>query len=413
MKANITKISNIKYTNIQLLHNAMNCVVLTYATIFLKFKGFTNTEVGIILSIGSILSIIIQPAIASFADKTDKVTLRQIALFLTGVNIILSFFIIFASDIKPLAFVLFVPIYALQMSVSSIVNALATEYLNKGIALNFGLARGAGSFAYAVFSILLGFIIGIYNPNILIYISVVMYGILFAIIYSFRLTPDQSESLMDYTTNSSDVTKDKVTSSDGKDPAVSTFEFLKKYKEFTFFLIGVTLMCYSYNLTNTYFINIHENIGGNDQTMGIGLGIAAFLELPVMVLFVFLLRKFKCSSMIKFSAVFYFIKALLTLLAPNVMTLYFAQTLQLFSFALFTPAGLYYVNTVIPRQDSVKGQTMINIATFGISSVIASLTGGIMQDTLGVSAMLLIGTVVTAIGVMIIFKSTEDTGYAS
>lgn len=70
-------------------------MVINYATIFLKFKDLSNTEIGIILAAGAILSIIVQPTLASFADKTDKLSLRQIAMILYGINLFLSFLMIF------------------------------------------------------------------------------------------------------------------------------------------------------------------------------------------------------------------------------------------------------------------------------------------------------------------------------
>lgn len=402
MKAKLIKKSNLKYSNIQFLHNVLQCTINAYATIFLKFKGFTNTEVGIAIALAAIISIILQPAIASFADRTSKFSLRQIALLLIGISLFLGFVMLFGNNIKLVIFLTYIPITALQSALSAITNSLAAEVINKGIPLNFGLARGIGSLGFSLTSMFLGFLIGISNPNVLIYIIIIVFFLEFTSIYFFEFKAEYSQ----------DLSASALTAEDSEDSSPTTsLQFLKKYKQFTMLLLGIVLIFYSYNLINIYLINVFENVGGNDQNMGMGLAIGAFLELPVMALFVVLLRKFKCSSMLKFSAIFYFIKALITFLAPSINIIYFAQSLQLFSFALFTPASLYYANMVISRQDSVKGQTMINVASFGLASVIASFTGGIIQDTLGVSAMLLIGTIVTGIGVLIILAATEDTDH--
>ena len=404
MISKLTKRSNLKYSNIQFLHNIAQCTINGYATIFLKFKGFSNTEVGIAIALSAIISIIIQPAIASFADRTSKFSLRQIALLLIGINISLGFIMLFGRDIKVVIFLTYVPVTALQSVLSAITNSLAAEFINKGVALNFGLGRGIGSLGFSLTSVFLGFLIGMSNPNILIFVIIIIYFLEFISIYFFEFKPEYSQ----YFTSS---TSTSEIENNNDNTSATSFQFLKNHKKFTMLLLGIVLIFYSYNLISIYLVNIFENVGGNNQNMGIGLAIGAFLELPVMALFVLLLRKFKCSSMLKFSAVFYFIKAFVTLLAPSPNTLYFAQSLQLFSFALFTPASLYYVNMIIPKQDSVKGQTMVNVASFGLASVIASFTGGIIQDSLGVSAMLFIGTIVTGVGVLIVLASTEDTGY--
>jgi predicted MFS family arabinose efflux permease len=57
--------------------------------------------------------------------------------------------------------------------------------------------------------------------------------------------------------------------------------------------------------------------------------------------------------------------------------------------------------------DKVKGQAMLGVALTGIAGSIANITGGRYWDTLGVSDMLMLGTMVNAMGFIIIFFSTE------
>ncbi|WP_281532615.1 hypothetical protein, partial [Anaerocolumna aminovalerica] len=54
------------------------------------------------------------------------------------------------------------------------------------------------------------------------------------------------------------------------------------------------------------------------------------------------------------------------------------------------------------------GQSMVGVATFSLVGAIGSFTGGRILDTKGVSAMLLVGTIVTGIGFIIVCLSTEE-----
>lgn len=407
MKTRLTNLLTFKYSNIQIPHNLLNCVIGSFAAVFLKYKGFTNTEVGLALSTGAIISIIIQPLIASFTDKTDKLTIRQVNMLLMIMNFFLGFIMFFGNNLKPIVFLVFVIASSIQLSLTSLINALAVEYINKGVLLNFGLARGLGSLMFAILSLVLGFLVEISNPNILIGVYLILYFLLFWNTFLFKLKPSYQKH---FTLPAKGVvSKNELLENEAPKSTASAFAFLKKYKKFTLFLIGVTLMYYSYLMINTYLINIIESFGGNSENLGIGLALAAALELPVMALFTKLLKRFKCSSIIKFSAIFYILKAVLTVAASNMTMIYIGQGTQLFNFALFTPACLYYVNMVIAKKDSVKGQSMITIATFGLSSMLSNLSGGILQDTLGIKAMLIVGLIVTTIGVIIIFYATEDT----
>ena len=195
MKAKLTNKLTGKYLNVQILLNGLNCVVAAYAAIFLKFKGFTNTEIGFILSIAAILSIIIQPLIASFADSTDKYTLRQISMFIVGLNVIFSFIILLGKEVKPVIFVFFLLITAIHGTLSPLTNSLAVEYINKGIFINYGLARGLGSLAFAIFSIIVGYIVGKFNPDLLIIFGLIFYILEIVSIYYFKLKPHHLQYL--------------------------------------------------------------------------------------------------------------------------------------------------------------------------------------------------------------------------
>lgn len=183
--------------------------------------------------------------------------------------------------------------------------------------------------------------------------------------------------------------------------------FVKKYNKFMLLLLGCSMLFFSHSLLNTYLIHIVKNVGGDSRDMGITLSISAALELPTMAVFVYLLRKVKCTTLLKTSAFFFFIKAGVTFLAPNIITLHFAQSFQMLAFALFTPASVYYVNSIIREEDKVKGQSLLGVAILGIAGTLANVSGGKIIDTMNVSYMLLIGTIVAGIGFIFVYLFTE------
>lgn len=221
---------------------------------------------------------------------------------------------------------------------------LAAKYLNKGFLTNLGTPIGLGAGGFAVFSVIIGFLLGRYNADVLIYLAITLYIIVILSVYFFKLSSDELAYAPASLVEKIDL--------DSEDHSTTALGFLKKYKNFTIFLIGITLIFYSHNIINTYLINIFENVGGGEENVGIAFAIAAALELPVMAGFILLLKKFKCSSMIKFSAVFYFVKSFVTLLAGSVSALYLAQTIQVLGFALYTPASVLASITVSVKLNS-------------------------------------------------------------
>ena len=61
--------------------------VFAFSSVYLLAKGFTNSQVGYILSAGSAVSVIMQPVVGSFVDKSKKMLLRSIPVILSAIAI--------------------------------------------------------------------------------------------------------------------------------------------------------------------------------------------------------------------------------------------------------------------------------------------------------------------------------------
>lgn len=140
--------------------------------------------------------------------------------------------------------------------------------------------------------------------------------------------------------------------------------------------------------------------------MGIASGLSAVLELPIMIAFSFMIRKFSSRNLLRVSGVFFTVKAFLTLLAGNVMGIYLAQPAQMLGFGLFVPASVYYTNALIRPSDHARGQAFMT-ATNTIGSVFGSLLGGFLMDQKGIPAMLVAALGVSAAGTILVFISAQ------
>lgn len=393
----------LKYAILQSTYWVSQCAIGSFAAVFLKMKNFDNTQIGIVLSFASVFSIILQLIVATFADKTKKISLRSIVIVLMFLVLALGIILYIAPYSFLLIAINFGVISALQTTLNPLFNSLAVEYLNKGVQINYGLARGTGSISFAITSYFLGSYVTHNGPSVLIPVFLISYC--FVIISAFVFKTTISELSLSTIDIGDDNNCNNKIENNNMEPT-GTIEFFIKYKKYMFQLLGIAMLFYSHNIICTYLYKIIENLGGNSTDMGISLAITATVELPTMSAFVYLVSKIKCHKLIKISAFFFFIKVAIAWLAPNIYVVHFSQALQIFAYALFTPASVYYVNTIIEKQDKVKGQSMLGVAMC-VAGTIANITGGKVMDLFGVSATLLLGTVVTACGFIIVCFSTE------
>lgn len=378
------------YALIQCIFNMAYCCIFSFAAVFLLSRGFSNSAVGLTLTIARGLSLATQPLVAAFADRTQRLMLRQIVAGLMAVCMVATLLLLVTPSIIVPTAILYIVLICGFSSQGLLITSMSMEHINAGVPINFSLARGIGSFAFAIVALILGSLTDHYGGGIVLPVGVAISFIGIFLVSSF---PSAGRHTLDGV---------------GAEQAVGFAEFAGQNRRFIALLGSIALLYFSHVLINTYTIQIVEHVGGTRVEMGVASAIGGFLELPAMALFPLLLRWLpNAGTILKWSGVFLVLKTLLTLLAPTVAWLYVAQSLQFFAFAMFVPASVYYVNQVIRGADKVKGQAGMTIA-LSISGMIGNFTGGLMLDSRGgVSFMLTVGLAVSLVGLALVLRLTE------
>lgn len=389
-----SKTLNVKYSLIQGINCLGICAILGYASVFLLNRGFSNILIGAVLSISSIIATILQPVLASLANKVKKLDLKDFICVVIGIGSILAILACFVES-KIILSIIFILLNGIFMGSIPLITSLTFEYEKYGYKVNFGLARGIGSASYAIISLVLGYLTKIYSPEIIPLFYVISTVGLLVLIYSFRIPKDEINNL--------EVKEDKQE----EKLELTIIQFIKKYKKFMILVLGIVLIFIDHSIINNFTIQIVGNIGGDSSSMGKAIFIAAILELPVMAYFMKLKEKINCGRLLMISSIFFSIKHLITFLATNMAMIYVAQILQVAAYAIYLPASVYYVSQLINKEDSIKGQAVIGGATT-LASVIASLAGGVLLDTVGTKNLLLLGVTLSIMGTIIICLSVEN-----
>ena len=177
-------------------------------------------------------------------------------------------------------------------------------------------------------------------------------------------------------------------------------------------MFSLALLFFSYSVADFFLINILREIGGDTGDLGSITAFKAMLEIPVMLFYSQITSRFRCSTVMRISALAFIGKALMMAMAGSVGMLYGANLLQTLSFALMIPAMVQYVNLVIDTKDSAKGQAIAN-GMMTLGSIFASLIGGWLYDALSVHATLLISVAIAAGGMLLCNVTIEKNGHES
>ena len=179
------------------------------------------------------------------------------------------------------------------------------------------------------------------------------------------------------------------------------FAFVKKYPFFMVFLLGAACCFFAHNMINDFMIQIIRSLGGNETQLGYATFLQAILELPVMALIGFVLKKISERHMLVFSAVSFFIKTAILIFATSMFGMYVSQSFQMFAYAVFIPTAAYFADHMMKENDKVKGQAFIN-SSITLGGVFSNLVCGKILDAFGVKVMLGVGVSVCLVGVAIV-----------
>lgn len=389
-----TKQLNIEYFSLQSLFWMTYCMVVGFSVTYLLSCGYSNSEAGYILASANICALILQPFLADLADHSKKINAMTILLVSIAIIFVCSiglFFISIRSAVLTLIYVVMITLANAVIAFLTSVQFLMDTSKSK---INFGLCRAGGSLCFAILSALMGIMIeriGMKSIPTALFIITLFIIVLCMYITHHRINDNQTTG-----------------SALGKRQSSSLFVFFRENLKFMILSVAMLFIYYAHAFITNFTISIVRNVGGNHREMGYLIAFMALTELPGMIGFKEISRRFKVSSLLLFSMIMFSVKAIIVWLSPSLITLTFGFALQVVSFALYIPASVQYANIIIDEKDTVKAQMMFNFMQAG-GAVFSSIIGGWLIDFSGISHALLVGAILSCIGTMIAFMGIQNT----
>ena len=383
--------ARISYAALHFFYWMVNSAIYSFAAAFLLRRGFSSSMVGLVNGLGSVGALLIEPVLADFADRSSF-RLSHILQVLAGLFAICAGTLLVWRSGSMALFVFYVLTSILHTIMHPLINEMNYRMERAGHDMNFGAARAVGSLGYSLMSAVLGVLVEKSGVNMIpvssIVISVVMAALL---LYMDPMMPKRMPG----------TESDKAKSSAGE-----LLAFARSHKRLLIVAIGGTFLMYSSHACGSYLLQIVMNVGGNARDMGLALSLAAFTEIPVMMLFSRIQKKLSAGKILRISALGYLPKQATLLLARNYAMILFSQLFQMMSFALYLPAIVAYAHEHTTEEEGVKGQALMPLTSAG-AGLLANLSGGVLIDSAGVNAFLWVCLITAVIGAVLVGLYTE------
>jgi PPP family 3-phenylpropionic acid transporter len=384
------KALSIQTAGLQALYWMVFCPVYSFSSVFLLSRDFSNQQIGWVIAIGNILAVILQPLMGTILDRVKRISIKWVLILLALLDLGLLVGLMWLPLGLLWLAVFYVGVVSLLITMQPLVTSLTFEYINAGRNINFGITRAAGSVGFAILSTILGYWIIQTTPGIIPVLSAILVLAYILLLVTFPKVERQDHPVVDELS-----------------AVITSRGFLRRYDRFVPFLIGVACLFTFHTTINTFLAQIMTSVGGKTTDLGISLTIAAICELPAFLGFSWLAARFSSSTLLKFSGIMYALRSLIFLVASSVFLVNLGQVFQAFSFAVFIPASVYFINKTMKEEDKVKGQTYVTgLATLG--GVIGSIVGGRLLDTASVHAMLIFAAVAAVAGGLLMVYSVRQ-----
>lgn len=373
---------NIRYCALLGVHTMMLCPAINFVAPYLSAAQVSTKSIGILVAVSCLLAVVFQQIFGRMVDK-NLVDGKKLLLLMTAILTLAALSLVFA-DVGGLRAIIFGGLYCLTLIMMPILYSFSFFYENKGVSVNYGVARGCGSMSYAACSVVLGFLVAKLGTGVV----PLSYGLLGAALFAILLSMPAL----------------KGTASTSSAPTQSRSLQLSKFPAFRLMIIGLSLVMMFHNMLMTYFIYAIEHVGGDSSNLGLALGIAAFLEIPILFLYTRIKGNTASKYFLTASGVFFFAKAALFVVAQSVTMIYLIQCLQIVSYGLMAAARVYYVDETVGKKYETTGQAYMS-ATETIGIVLGSIIGGFLMQGFGIDALLVAGALVCGAGMVCMISS--------
>lgn len=370
----------------------VNACLYCYNSVFLLSHGLSNSAIGVVLALACAASFLGQLLFGELLNRRGRGSLRRFLLGAAGVLLAENVILLLPIGRLP-AVAVFLTGCVLLNLFPTFLDAASVYELRRGVPVDFGIGRGAGSLGYAVCGALVGQRLSVSGTGAIFRIGAALSLITVASVLWFFFETGRS---VPADVSAAPAPQEKPSA---RRPDLS---FLTTYPRYAMVLLGCTLLIMGQTSTTNFWYQVVCAKGGDERGMGLAVAAAACMEVPVLFLFSRFSHKLRSDQWLKLSAVVMSAKAVAVLLAGGMPSFLFAQLFQT-GYALYLVGSVCYTDIVIPHRDLISGQAYVHAAAT-LGSLLSLLIGGVILDHCGVTVLLLAGVAFLLCGSAIVFR---------
>lgn len=345
---------------------------------FLKYRGLSGIQTGVVLAVTPLMMFIVQPFYGTLADRLGYKRCLLLSSLLAALSYVMY---LFDGGFMYLVVVtIFMSLF--YNSIQPILDSLSLKLSQQDKRFSYGKLRIAGAAGWAFTGIITGQLIDHINTTVIFVVSAV--SMLLAFFFAFMIKNDKRTVASEQSFNNvKEVFRNR------------TLLFLL----FCVFLIsaGASTIWYFYS------IYMKEN-GASASLVGYGLSFQGLCELPLFYFSARIISRFGIKPTLLLTVFATVLRLILYGVVKNPYAAIPIELLHGFSWSLFWVVCVEYVNMLVKEEWRVTGQSLLYAAYYGVGTIAGNLWTGYLSDTnMRVSEIFMLNAgIVAVVGVFLL-----------
>jgi len=342
-------------------------LIISFLPLYFLDSGFSESQIGILYSIGPLISIISNLVLGLLSDKYRTIK-KILHLILFGQLAAIAF--LFSTPSFVIVCIIMFCFYFFQTPINSLTDSLillSTQYTGK----SYALIRIYGSLGFAVTAYLFGNILKEAGSSWTLPLILLTIAVTFG--FSFGLKDYQGSSRK---MNFSGLLK------------------LIRKKEIVIFFVLVYLTSIPHRMNEGFLAITLRHMGASDSLVGLAWLTSAISEIPILYLLGKYGHKFKELPLLMIAAIMYGVRLLFISELSSPGWVIAAQAMHSVTFGIFFTTSLRYLTQLIPDEYRASGQAFFTVIWSGLAGVTSGVLGGYVYEQFGFVSFFRVGAVI-------------------
>lgn len=333
-----------------------NAVYGTFVPVYFESVGFTHTQIGLLLSLGPLVALLAQPLWGTVSDRA-RTKNSVLLLLLAGCAFCMAVFPLSASFVFVLVMICLFMFF--QTPVYAVGDAITLEILDRRGGGNFSHIRMAGTFGFAVMSVVFGWmarghIEWLFPVNLAVFAACML-----LLVRIPRVEGHQSRGQKMH------------------------MGMLFRNRKLVLYLAMCFILHMTLGFYYSFFPLYFQELGADSAWVGWSMLISSFSEIPFLLLSAYLFRNVPIPYILLGAGAMTALRWFLYSIVENPLWVFPIQLLHGLIFIVLTVTMAIFINREVPPELKASGQTLHALLCLGVARVVGSLAGGAAGDVFG------------------------------